>query len=149
MKEKPVASNIFDVASKTARSKPKPRSEHLASPPPTEPQKNAQTNLTNEEVQKMFQRMHEIHDAINKKLDELYERAGVSHKRIVELAGKLGKNQRAEVVRLQQEHNALEEKVWTALGFNISEKKKQKEDNKTKKRRAKTIGARRRWIEAK
>jgi len=129
--EKP--SNIFDEASKKPKKAKKPA-------PPKKP-------LTDAEVSKMLDRMNEMRREIEKKVEDACEGKGLTWQNVQDYVNEPKNFLPTEWKRLQHRREEVAEKLWASLGTDVKKKKAAVTKKKVaKKRKGKTLGARKRWI---
>ncbi|CUI15714.1 conserved hypothetical protein [Candidatus Protochlamydia naegleriophila] len=159
-------SSIFDEASrKRGEAKPSNRPANKPAAAQSDPfgldrKKEAQVELdqfdpetmTLKDVERMISNVRQLHDEIDRKLDEIYQKSGWSPKYIETFLDNPNNFTREEWERVQLERqnflNSL--KTEKELAMAPATKTKSQQDRETlqstKERRGKTIGARRNWI---
>lgn len=140
MEEEP--SNIFDAAAKQAGKGKKreglrsSKKGQIMGPPPKD-----------EEVTTMFERIGSLQKDLEKKLDALYEKGGISHKDLETYLSNPDNFTDEEWQRVHKDRDRFLNLIWNGLG---SEKKKMQvsktEKKAAKKRKRKTLGSRKGWM---
>jgi hypothetical protein len=119
----------------------------------TKPQVGAQqslagTNLkSNEQVMLMLGQMRQLRKELQDKFEEVCTLGGITPKELELYLSKLGGPALEE---LKKKKDDLENKMWSSLGQQAKIKRRSTDQDKVnKKRKAKSIGARRNWIPTK
>lgn len=140
MEEEP--SNIFDAAAKQAGEKKKGKDLRSSQ----KPQKKGPPPK-DEEVNSMFKRIDTLQKDLEKKLEDLYEKGGISHKELETYLINPDNFTKEEWQRVHKNRDRFLNLIWGGIG---KEKKKaqavKKEKKAAKKRKRKTLGSRKGWI---
>ncbi len=133
-------SSIFDLSRKGSPKKPtKPLSR--AAPPLIK--KEMSETVQEIEIEKAFDRMHEMQQDLEKKLDQVMTQGGLTPNIIRELTrGAKGELAAA----LSKERHSLEEQVMKATGKPVKTRREREESEANKLRKGKSVGAKKRWI---
>lgn len=108
--------------------------------------------MTVKDVERMISSVRQLHDEIDRKLDEIYQKSGWSPKYIQTYLDNPNNFTREEWERVQQERqnflNSLKTEKELAMAPTSKTKSQREREaaQSTKERRGKTIGARRNWI---
>ena len=152
MAKRDEGSNIFDLAGSQKRKVP-PKKPTPAPAKPTEqapkpPEQDQPTEkIDPQDAVKMIEKMNKLHEELQAKLESTYEKSGITKHDVRTVVKILSEEDK---VRLQRDKQALEEKVWGALGENAREQKLRKDQERLERiRKAKGIGGRQKWIKTK
>lgn len=140
-KDKPF--NLFGQASRRLGGQPlsSASSKQSESPP----------KLLGDDLQEMMAKMKKMHDELDRKLDEAYQKTGWTHQGIKNYLENPNNFRDFEWDRVQRERKGLLSQIWKSLGNDASERfqkseKKKEGDKAAKGRKGKTLGGRRKWI---
>lgn len=160
------SSNIFDLAASQKRKVPAKKPSSSLTPPKstktaekpqpkeTEHEQPSESSKLSEEPEekiepgealKMIEKMNKLHQDLESHLESTYEKSGLTKHDIRKIVKALSEEDR---IKLQNEKQKLEEKVWGALGEGAREQKLRK-DQQRLTRKFKTSGGRRNWIKTK
>lgn len=158
-------SSIFDEASRKdrgAKSSSRPATKPTAQSVPfgLDSKKEMQVELdqfdpetmTLKDVELMISRVRQLHDEIDRKLDEIYQKSGWSPKYIETFLDNPNNFTREEWEKVQLERQNFldslktEKELAMAPAAKTKSQKDRETSQSTKERRGKTIGARRNWI---
>lgn len=98
---------------------------------------------SNEDLQAALKRAHQAHDELQKNLEKLYQKSGLSPKQIEQFLDNPD-NLTEKLQKLLKEKRDLLKKMSSGPGWEKLEKAK--EEPEDKKRKTKTLGKRQRWI---
>jgi hypothetical protein len=102
------------------------------------------------EIDTMIQKILALHDEIDKKLEDAYQKTGWTAAQIKRYLEDSSHFTPQQWDILQKQRKILLNDIWHRLGKNPvqmeTKLKKEKETKSTKERKTKTIGARRNWI---
>jgi hypothetical protein len=149
--------NIFEEA---GRSKPKPKPTQVKEKVPFGHSKKKEeldqlidnpASIKLKDVDDIVGRLHEMHDDIEKKLDLIYQKTGLTPKYIKDYLANPNNFNTTEWERVQKERQALLGSLMGAIKIDETPEEKadnaQKESDKSnKERRGKMIGTRKNWI---
>jgi hypothetical protein len=116
-----------------------------------------QSNLKKEEVEfsgvdikTMVDRFKNLHDQIDRKLDELFQKTGWNPRYIKDYLENPNNFSSQEWERVQKERQSLLTHLYKGLGKNVEEIQKiekiKAREKASKDRKGKTLGARKNWI---
>jgi uncharacterized protein YoxC len=138
MQENPF--NIFDEATRRLnqqkKSKPMPPSSSVKSEQRATP--------SNEETERLFSKIQSMHDDINRKLEEMYQKAGWTADSVKDYLNNPNNFNSTDWQHIQDQRKQLLGKVKQAI--NQGQEEKIDKDKIGKERRAKTLGARKNWL---
>jgi predicted ribosome quality control (RQC) complex YloA/Tae2 family protein len=146
-------SNIFEHAAQQSPKKKKPiPSVPLKLPFSQEEKKAAPDPLSDEKVQELLKKIHDIHKEIETKLESVYERNDLSPQKLdtyLEMFSESGYTL-AQLKEVHKEQKKLEERIANAFGGSgktLAQTHKEHEQVKAaKERHGKSLGARKQWI---
>jgi len=134
-------SNIFDAAANSG----KERKNKPASPRPLPAEKAK--SFDDKNVEGMLVNMDKMRREIQRKIEEIYEKSGVSQKELEDYLSNPNNFNQAEWTRVQANRDRFLEKIWQAVGKDKKKKIVLKEKKKqTKKRKGKMLGHRKGWL---
>lgn len=136
--------NIFETAAKKLGHKEgKSPSE---SPRPAKERPPAQKNTYRDpEVADMMRQISEMNQDLQSKMESISKKSGLSYDDLKKLIDNPKLLSPAQIEYLKKSKEQLGEQVWDAVGVPTKPQPKQRE-NKTGERKAKTLGARKKWI---
>lgn len=142
--------SIFDLAGKkpTLPKKkhvvPSAKKEAAPPPPPPPPPPEAAHVPTNEEIQRMIDKMHSMHQELSEKLDQAFKDRRLTPKDLEKI---LQVTNAKNLEQLQERVKDLENQIYGVVGEGArSLGEKRKEVKAAKKQKGKTAGSRRGWI---
>lgn len=97
----------------------------------------------NEDLQAALKRAHQAHDELQKNLEKLYQKSGLSPKQIEQFLDNPD-NVGEKLQKFLKEKRDVLKKMSTGPGWEKAEKAS--EETADKKRKTKTLGKRQRWI---
>lgn len=158
------SSNIFDLAASQKRKVPAKKPSSSSTPPkstekpqpkeaeheqPSESSKlseESKEKIEPGEALKMIEKMNKLHKDLESHLESTYEKSGLTRHDIRKIVKALSEEDR---VKLQNEKQKLEEKVWGALGEGAREQKLRKDQQRLTRKFKTSGGGRRNWIKTK
>ncbi|HRD55733.1 MAG TPA: hypothetical protein PLC42_04980 [Parachlamydiaceae bacterium] len=144
--DKQPPSSIFDQAGKK---NPQP-SKKIPEKTAEKEALNLETSkivLTDAEVQRMFDRMVELKEELDKKTDEFKEAVVLSQQDVVKYFNEPKNFTIDQWAVIQESRSELEKRVFDVVGKDLKKvRQKQLESKDSKLRKGKTLGARRNWI---
>ncbi len=123
------------------------------SPPPKrrvekQQQKETLPSLTDEEVEKMLQRMSDLHDELSDSLHAAFEQQGMSTDELARFLNDPTYFTEEQWKNIQEERKMQKEKLWEKIGKEKEEQMKlKKKKKKAKQMRGRTLGSRKKWLE--
>lgn len=144
-------SNIFEAASKQRPSTPKRPPAAASQPTPSaakaEDASPPKPPVSLESVEEMLEHMQRLELEITDKLNILYTQSGLSPAKVRKFIEDSGGQKTIEWMKTQRERKNLEDRLWGVLGLHAKARLAQQKEAKAQKtRKAKSIGARQRWI---
>jgi len=138
------SSNIFDEAGKHP-----PPSKKSSAVPPISPLKTpaATTKLSDEQLAEMFERARLMKEEIENKLQEVYDKTGMTRKQVENYMKNPKNFTIQEWQNIQIGRQDWEGKLYNIIGQEYKAKReKVVQDQSSKERKGKTLGARKNWI---
>lgn len=133
--------NIFETAAKKLGrkdKKPEPKEKKNVEPPPTRAYRDPQ-------VDAMMQQIREMNQDLKSQMESISKKTGLSYDELKKLVDNPKNFSPADWAFLQKNKQLLGDKVWGVVGIPNKPKAKQRE-NVAGERKAKTLGARKKWI---
>ncbi|MGA8165541.1 MAG: hypothetical protein WB791_11080 [Waddliaceae bacterium] len=145
--------NIFGEAPKKVKKKKTltPSSSSAAEPvieKKTQPTSSGLAGITTDEPEEMLKRIHKMDDDLENKMTRVCELSGMSRKEVHDFIENPDNFTVQQWKKAQEDKSAIEEKIYAIFGAeqqNIKAEKKKKKISK--KRRGKTLGARKGWLQ--
>jgi uncharacterized protein YdcH (DUF465 family) len=136
--------NIFETASKELKKK-------SATPKKTKnPSKNSPKSHSDPELAEMLSQLHFMKSDLKSKFEEICRKSGLTIEQIENWIQTPKNLSPAEAAKLKSEREALADEVWQTLGPHLRPKAKTSvttmRNNPDNERKAKTLGARKRWL---
>ncbi|NGX43674.1 MAG: hypothetical protein K940chlam7_01974 [Chlamydiae bacterium] len=148
-KDRP-SNNIFDEAAKRLGKKKKKKTTPSAAPltdaetPTPEPA----ITIEDEEAKEMLRKIHEMEDDLDSKMDHISQLSGMTKKEMHKFIENPNNFSSEKWGKAQKDKEALEKKIFGAIGIKAKNKILKKKKKKiTKGRRGKTLGARKGWMQ--
>lgn len=144
--------NLFSAAAHQKAKKPTPSpasKKPLKTPPSPSNKGDVKGDVSDPEIVQMIEKMKKIHDEIEVKLEETYQKAGLNSRSIKAFLDNPNNFKPKEWERVQSERKSLLSQIWTNLGKAIHSQDIQAPkgiEKAEKERKGKLLGARRNWI---
>jgi hypothetical protein len=141
--------NIFETAGKLGKEQPP---EREAPPPKQAPLPDA-SRYRDPEVDEMMKKIKEMKEDLQSQIESISKKSGLSYDKIRKMIENPKNFSPAAWERMQKNQQILGDKIWGALGKRQAqhsspsqEEQPQQRENKAGSRKAKTLGARKKWI---
>lgn len=134
--------NIFEAAAKKlARKKGKTENvpKKLVQAAPTPIQRDP-------EIREMLKKIDDMKQDLLNKMEYIYRTSGLTYDQVRRYMENPKNFSKKDWEKLQRTKEELGEKVWNALGQELKPKAARERENVAGERKAKTLGARKRWI---
>lgn len=100
------------------------------------------------DLKDMLDRIYQLDDDLQKKLDYVCQISGLSRKQVATLLENPSNFHPEKWKHMQLQKELLEQKLYAAFGLELKQKKLHKKKRlAAKERKGKTLGARKRWID--
>lgn len=147
-------SNIFEPSAHKSPKKKKslPPADPFTTPSSAEEKREASEPVSDEGVQKLLQKIQDIHKEIETKLESVYERNNLSPQKLDAYLAMFSESgySLAHLKEMHKEQKKLEQRILKAFGGagkTLSQTHQEQEQSKaSKERHAKSLGARKQWI---
>lgn len=137
------SSNIFDEAGKRFS----PPKKSYAVPPASPALPEAGAKLTDEQIAEMFERARRMKEEIESKLQEVYDKTGMTRKQVQNYMQNPKNFTVQEWQNIQIGRQDWEGRLYNLIGQEYKAKReKVVQDQNSKERKGKTLGARKNWI---
>lgn len=140
------SSNIFDEAGKKS-STPKKKEPAVPQAPVAGVPPLPNVNITDDQLAEMFERAKKMRTEIEEKLQEVYDKTGLTRKQVETYMNNPKNFSIQEWQNIQIGRKDWEGRLYGLIGQEYKEKRqKAVQDQSSKERKGKTLGARKNWI---
>jgi hypothetical protein len=98
------------------------------------------------EVREMMKKIEDMKQDLSNKMENIHRKSGLTYDQIRVYMENPKNFSKTEWEKIQKTKDELGEKVWNALGQELKPKTTHERENIAGERKAKTLGARKRWI---
>lgn len=138
--------SLFGQPEGKPKARPKKSRQIPSSGPKAEPSEQPEVILV-EDVKIIIAKMIRMHDEIEAKLSDVYEKSGITHTDVVKYLDNPQNFSRREWESVAKQKEELLQKIWSMLGSEAKQKAIRKElEKKEKVLKRKGIAGRKKWI---
>lgn len=138
-------SDVFSEASKKSGKKKKKKTPSSSLSPQPEIKT---TGIRTKDLEEILKKIHKMDDDLENKMTRVCELSGMTRQEVQRFIENPDNFSQEQWKNAQKNKNALEEKIYSVVGVELKKLKvKKKKKKSAKKRRGKTLGARKGWLQ--